>query len=212
MVGRFAAVSAQDKLKMLEEAVGFQSYREDVLDAKQRLDSVVSEEQSLAQILESTKETHDFWKREYDRFLHKKQLETKLEALRRELFWARIQKKREALEHLQARIDSKLRAIQSIENKIQELAEIKKRRQAKFDELNLGRVELEDKRAELVRETTTHEINLEWATNLLRDSPRIYRVQITAFMRHSANYAHFGAIPLRNRRRVLRKAKRKSFR
>jgi len=172
MVGRFAAVSAQDKLKMLEEAVGFQSYREEVLDAKQRLDSVVSEEQSLAQVLESTKETHDFWKREHERFLQKKQLETKLEGLKRELLWARIQKRREALEHLQARIDSKSRALQSVENRIQELAETKKRRQAKFDELNLGRVALEDKRVELVRETTTHEMNLEWATNLLRDLPQ----------------------------------------
>jgi chromosome segregation ATPase len=173
MVGRFAAVSAQDKLKMLEEAVGFQSYREEVLDAKQRLDSVVSEEQSLAQVLESTKETHDFWKREHERFLQKKQLETKLEGLKRELLWARIQKRREALEHLQARIDSKSRALQSVENRIQELAETKKRRQAKFDELNLGRVALGDKRVELVKETTTHEINLEWATNLLRDLPQM---------------------------------------
>jgi chromosome segregation ATPase len=169
MVGRFAAVSAQDKLKMLEEAVGFQSYREDVQDAKQRLESVASEEQSLAQVLESTKETHDYWKREYDRFLQKKKLETKLDALKRELLWARIQKRKEALSHLQARIDSKSRSLQSIENKIQELAEIKKKRQAKFDELNLGRIELEGKRIEAVREATTHEVNLEWATNLLRD-------------------------------------------
>src|SRR5208337_4960362 len=114
MVGRFAAVSAQEKLKMLEEAVGFQTYREEVLDARLRLDSVASEEQSLAQVLESTKETHDYWKREHDRFQQKKQ-------------------------------------------------------QAKFDELNLTRVELEDKRIELVKETTTHELNLEWSTSLLRN-------------------------------------------
>lgn len=171
MVGRFAAVSVQDKLKMLEEAVGFQSYREDVLDAKQRLESVASEEHSLAQVLESTKETHDFWKREYDRFLQKKQLETRLDVLKRELLWARIQKRKEALSHLQTRIDSKSRSQQSIENKIQELAEIKKKRQSKFDELNLGRIELEGKRIEAVKEVTTYEVNLEWATNLLRDFP-----------------------------------------
>jgi len=169
MVGRFAAVSAQDKLKMLEEAVGFQSYREDVLDARQRLESVASEEQSLAQVLESTKETHDYWKREYDRFLQKKQLELKLDTLRRELLWARIQKRKEALSHLQARIDSKSRSLQSVESKIQELAEMKKKRQAKFDELNLGRIELEGKRIEAVKEVTTNEVNLEWATTLLRD-------------------------------------------
>jgi chromosome segregation ATPase len=169
MVGRFAAVSPQDKLKMLEEAVGFQSYREDVLDARSRLDSVVSEEHSLAQVLESTKETHDYWKREYERFLQKRQLETKLETLKRELLWGRIQKRKEALARIEARIESKTKALQSVENKIQELAESKKKRQAKFDELNLGRVQLEDKRVELAKELTTHQLNLEWTTNLLHD-------------------------------------------
>jgi chromosome segregation protein len=167
MVGRFAAVSAQDKLRMLEEAVGFQSYREEVLDAKQRLDSVVSQEQSLAEVLESTKETHDFWKREYDRLLQKKQLEAKLETLKRELLWSRINKRKEALTHLQTRIEAKLRMLQSIESKIQESTEAKKKRQTKYDELNLTRVQLENQRVELVKESTKHELNLEWTTNLL---------------------------------------------
>lgn len=169
MVGRFAAVSAQDKLKMLEEAVGFQTYREEVLDARLRLDSVASEEQSLVQVLESTKETHDYWKREHERFQQKKQLEAKLDALKRELLWARIQKRKDSLAHLQTRIDSKTRLLQTIETKIQELAESKKKRQAKFNEINLSRIELEDKRVELVKETTTHELNLEWSTSLLRN-------------------------------------------
>jgi chromosome segregation ATPase len=169
MVGRFAAVSGQDKLKMLEEAVGFQSYREEVLDARKRLDSVVSEEHSLAQVLESTKETHDYWKREYERFVQKRQLETKLDALKRELLWSRIQKRKEALARIESRIESKTRALESIEVKIQELAETKKKRQAKYDEINLGRVELEDKRVELEKEITTHQLNAEWAANLLQN-------------------------------------------
>jgi chromosome segregation ATPase len=171
MVGRFAAVTPQDKLKMLEEAVGFQTYREEVLDARKRLESVMSEEQSLVQVLESTRETHDYWKREYDRYLQKRQLETKLDALKHELLWSRIQKKRDALAHIESRIESKTRALQSIENKIQELAESKKKRQAKYDELNLGRVQLEDQKVELVRQITTHELNIEWATNLLNQFP-----------------------------------------
>jgi len=167
MVGRFAAVTPQDKLKMLEEAVGFQSYREEVLDARKRLESVMSEEQSLVQVLESTRETHDFWKREYDRFLQKRQLESKLASLKQELLWSRIQKKRDALAHIEGRIESKTRALQSIEEKIQELAESKKKRQAKYDELNLGRIGLEDEKVELVKQITTQELNIEWATNLL---------------------------------------------
>ena len=169
MVGRFAAVSAQDKLNMLEEAVGFQSYREEVSDARNRLESVMSEEQSLAQVLESTKETHDYWKREYERYLQKRELQTKLESLRRELLWSKIQKRKEALNRFETRIESKTRALESIENKTQELADSKKKRQAKFDELNLGRIELEDQRVELVKEITTHEVNLEWATSLLQN-------------------------------------------
>lgn len=167
MVGRFAAVTPQDKLKMLEEAVGFQSYREEVLDARKRLESVMSEEQSLVQVLESTKETHDFWKREYDRYLQKRQLETKLEGLKVELLWSRIQKRRDALTHIETRIESKARALQSIEDKIQELADSKKKRQAKYDELNLGRIGLEDEKVELVKQITTQELNIEWATSLL---------------------------------------------
>ncbi len=167
MVGRFAAVTPQDKLKMLEEAVGFQSYREEVLDARKRLESVMSEEQSLVQVLESTKETHDFWKREYDRYLQKRQLETKLEGLKVELLWSRIQKKRDALTHIETRIESKARALQSIEDKIQELSDSKKKRQAKYDELNLGRIGLEDEKVELVKQITTQELNIEWATSLL---------------------------------------------
>jgi chromosome segregation protein len=169
MVGRFAAVSPQDKLKMLEEAVGFQSYREEVQDARKRLESVASEEQSLVQVLESTKETHDYWKREYDRFLQKQQLETKLNALKRELLWSRIQKKKDALAHIEIRIESKTRALQSIDNRIQELADSKKKRQAKYDELNLTRIQLEDQRVELAKQLTTHELNIEWSNNLLQN-------------------------------------------
>jgi chromosome segregation protein len=167
MVGRFAAVTPQDKLKMLEEAVGFQSYREEVLDARKRLESVMSEEQSLVQVLESTKETHDFWRREYDRYLQKRQLEAKLENLNHELLWSRIQKKRDALTHIEVRIESRARALRSIEDKLQELAESRKKRQAKYDELNLSRIGLQDEKVELVKHITTQELNIEWATNLL---------------------------------------------
>ncbi|HXZ90233.1 MAG TPA: AAA family ATPase [Candidatus Dormibacteraeota bacterium] len=174
MVGRFAAVTPQDKLKMLEEAVGFQSYREEVLDARKRLENVMSEEQSLVQVLESTKETHDFWKREYDRYLQKRQLEAKLESLKHELLWSRIQKKRDALAHIETRIESKARALQSIEDKIQELSESKKKRQAKYDELNLGRIGLEDEKVERVKQITTQELNIQWATNLLSQFQQLH--------------------------------------
>jgi chromosome segregation protein len=83
------------------------------------------------------------------------------------MLWSRIQKKRDALAHIETRIESKNRALQSIENRIQDLAESKKKRQAKYDELNLGRVELEDQKVDLVKQITTQELNIEWTTSLL---------------------------------------------
>ncbi|MEM3522404.1 MAG: AAA family ATPase, partial [Candidatus Bathyarchaeia archaeon] len=81
MVGKFSLTSPQEKLKMLENAVGFQSYREDVIDTKRRLEKMFTEEHSIFKMLNSTKETYEFWKKEYEKFLYKKELELKLNEL-----------------------------------------------------------------------------------------------------------------------------------
>ncbi len=162
MVGRFASIPPPDKLKMLEEAVGFQSYRANVLEAQGRLTKVAGEEESLAQVLESTKETHDYWRREHERFLLKTTLDAKLSDLKRELAWARIQKREEAFLRIQERIETRARMIENADQKLIEAGESLKRRQEKYDNHVKERFDLYDKYLKLVREEATSASTVEW--------------------------------------------------
>jgi chromosome segregation ATPase len=159
-----------DKLKMLEEAVGFQSYRSNVLEAQERLTKVAGEEESLAQVLESTKETHEYWRREHERFLIKKTLDRKLSELKREMAWARIQKREEALLRIQEKIESRARMIQNADQKLLEADESLKRRQEKYDKHLKDRFELYETYLELVRRDATEASTLQWVQRFTEET------------------------------------------
>ena len=131
MVGKFSLTSPQDKLKMLEEAVGFQSYREDVIDAKRRLEKMFSEGQSIVKTLDSTRETYEFWKKEYEKYLYKKELELKLDKLKKELLLTRIRKKEAKVEKVNEKIKEKERLIEELDEDLikfnQKLNKIRKK-------------------------------------------------------------------------------------
>lgn len=167
MVGKFASTSPQDKLKMLEEAVGFQSYRKDVLEADLKLKKAVGEEQSLAQILESTKETHEFWRREYEKFLRKRELENRLAQLRRELLWGRIQKRSLSVKKLEERIASRKRMIDAATTKLEETEETAKTHQSRYGEIREKIHELEERRLEAARAEASELANLAFANRIL---------------------------------------------
>jgi len=170
MVGKFGSISPIEKLQMLEEAVGFQSYRRDVIDAHQRLKKVVSEEESLASVLESTKETYEYWKREYEKYLRKRELESKLRELQRELLWAKIEKRENALLKLESKIESRKKAIESINSKLGKARESVDKRQAKFEDLKKKILHLDDVRLEVARNEICHKMNSTWAQQALEES------------------------------------------
>jgi chromosome segregation ATPase len=172
MVGRFASISASDKLKMLEEAVGFQSYRSDVLEAQERLTKVAGEEESLAQVLESTKETHEYWRREHERFLQKKALDNKLAELKREMAWARIQRREEALLRIQEKIESRARMIENADQKLVEADESLKRRQERYDRHLKDRFELYETYIELVRQEAAGSSTVEWVQRFTEEAQK----------------------------------------
>jgi chromosome segregation ATPase len=176
MVGRFASISPSDKLKMLEEAVGFQSYRSNVLEAQERLTKTAGEEESLAQVLESTKETHEYWRREHERFLQKKALDGKLAELRREMAWARILKREEALLRIQEKAESRARMIESADQKLLEADDFLKHRQEKYDKHLKERFELNDAYIELVRQEAAGSSSVEWIQRFTEESQkRLFR-------------------------------------
>lgn len=176
MVGKFASISPNDKLEMLEEAVGFQSYRSNVLEAQERLTRAAGEGESLAQVLESTKETHEYWRREHERFLQKKALDGRLAELKREMAWGRIQRREEALLRIQERVESRARMIESADQKLLEADESLKRRQERYDRHLKERFELHETYIELVRQEAAGSSSVEWVQRFTEESQkRLFR-------------------------------------
>jgi len=163
MVGRFASISSQEKLHMLEEAVGFESYRADVIDADTRLRKALSEEESLAAVLESTQETYQYWKKEYEKYQKKRELEEKLRRLQNELLWGRVERREVSLTKLDGKIESRKRAIELTEAKIGEAKEALGTKRRSLDSALSKRHHLEEKRVGLEREITRTETDLRWA-------------------------------------------------
>jgi len=132
MVHKFATVSGPDKLRMLEEAIGFQSYRKDAKEALDRLHRAGEEERALNAVLESTRETFDYWSREYDKYRHKQGLERRVQALDAELAWAKVQQRQAAVKKLEDRLDSLKTELAGLDERIdltgRELTEQEERR------------------------------------------------------------------------------------
>ena len=88
MIEELGAISTQQRLTMVEEAVGFREYRERIFQSESDLKSMVSEEGSLIQLIDNANQTIEYWKQIYDRYLEKKKLQEHRALLERELLWA----------------------------------------------------------------------------------------------------------------------------
>jgi len=100
MVNQFSVLSSQEKLKMVESAVGFESYRENVLKAQKKLSRILSQGDSVGKLLESAQQTLTYWREQYDRYQQKKQLIIKRRFLERELAWAEVLKQEKVVTKL----------------------------------------------------------------------------------------------------------------
>ncbi|MCJ7423009.1 AAA family ATPase [Candidatus Bathyarchaeota archaeon] len=101
MVEQFTILSVQEKLRMLEAAVGLEAYRENVLQAQKKLTRTLSQEESMSKLLESAEQTLKYWREQYDKFQEKKQLVTKRRFLERELAWAEVSRRETAFKELE---------------------------------------------------------------------------------------------------------------
>jgi chromosome segregation protein len=101
MPTQFAALPPREKLKILESAVGFESYRSDVVEAKTKLGGILSEESSLINLLDRARETLNYWREQNDRLQVKKQHQSRNVFLQKEIAWSRVI----ALEKEQSRVE-----------------------------------------------------------------------------------------------------------
>jgi len=118
MVEQFTVLSPQEKLKMVEAAVGLEPYRKNVLKAQKKLTRISSQESSIDKLLESAEQTLNYWREQYDRYQEKKQLQTKRRFLERELAWAEAARRDNTVEKLETATKKELDILNQIEDEV----------------------------------------------------------------------------------------------
>ena len=167
---QFIILSSQDKLKVVEAAVGLEPYRRNVLDAQKKLSRILSQEESVGKLLESAEQTLNYWREQYDRYQEKKQLIIKRRFLERELAWSEVSSKEEELSKLKSETKNRHHELEKIneeiddsEKELKELLDNKESHNGEWTKLFDERLQLEGERSkqELIislAEKTTNEL------------------------------------------------------
>ncbi len=90
MMEEFGITTSKQRLDMVEEAVGLGKYRLNILESKEKLSQVLSEEASISTLFENAEQTLSYWKQEYEKFQEKQNLLDQKKDLQRELLVAQI--------------------------------------------------------------------------------------------------------------------------
>jgi len=163
MVEQFTVLSAQEKLRMVEAAVGLEPYRRNVLKARRKLSHILSQEESVDKLLESAEQTLRYWREQYDRYQRKKQLRTKRRFLERELTWAEISKREKTASDLRERVQERQREIEYIKGEAETTNAQLSALQGRMEDLKAQWRKLLDERLNLERERAKHEVNVSLA-------------------------------------------------
>ncbi len=170
MTEQFTVLSPQDKLRIVEAAVGFESYRRNVMEAQRKLNRVLSEEESVGKLLESAEQTLSYWREQYDRYQQKKQLIMKRRFLERELAWAQVAKREKNVNDLKneiakerAEIERIIEETKIVENRLSEL-------QIALSQTKGSWGKLFEERLALERERARHESELSVSDQTLKET------------------------------------------
>jgi len=170
MTEQFIVLSPQDKLRMVEAAVGFESYRRNVLEAQRKLSRVLSEEESVGKLLESAEQTLSYWREQYDRYQQKKQLNMKRRFLERELAWAQVAKREKAVSDLKNEIQKERGEIERIQNETKTVENRLTGLQATLNQTKEEWDKLFEERLALERQRAKHESELTMSDQTLKET------------------------------------------
>jgi len=169
MVEQFTVLSAEEKLRIVEAAVGFESYRQNVLRAQRKLGRILSQEESVGRLLESAEQTLAYWREQYDRYQQKKQLRMKRRLLERELAWAEVAKRERTVSDLKRQMQNKTSEISRIEEEAKSI-------DGQLEEVQVGLKQSKDEQKELLeerlrleRKKARHDLGVSLATQALED-------------------------------------------
>jgi len=158
MVEQFVLLSPQEKLKLVESAVGLESYRRNVLDARNKLSHIISQEESLNKMLEAAEQTLNYWREQYERYQDKKQLILKRRFLERELAWAEVSRMEEETTKLRREAEAKRVELGKIEFLIKEYEDKVKSAESEITKLKEDWWKLIDERIALEREKAKYDL------------------------------------------------------
>jgi chromosome segregation protein len=170
MVEQFTVLSQQEKLRMVEAAVGLEPYRQNVLDAQKKLTRILSQEDSINKLLESAEQTLNYWREQYEKYQAKKQLQTKRRFLERELAWAEVTKREEMVKSLEAERRKELDALNQIEEETNIAKEHLQTRQNELEKLKDEWKTLFTERLSLEREKARNEATISFCEQLLKET------------------------------------------
>jgi chromosome segregation ATPase len=122
MIEELGAVSPQERLRMVEEAVGFAEYRQKILLAEQELSGLIGEESSLLQLIDNANQALEYWKQVYDRYQEKRKLIEHRDLLVKEQLWSTEAKLRKSLEGAEEKILAKTRALEDLKSQQAEVS------------------------------------------------------------------------------------------
>jgi structural maintenance of chromosomes protein 5 len=122
MIEELGAVTPQERLRMVEEAVGFSEYRQRIILAEQELSGLIGEESSLLQLIDNANQALEYWKQVYDRYQEKKGLMAHRDLLAKELMWSTEAKLRKGLQGAEEKIMAKTRALEDLKSQQSEVA------------------------------------------------------------------------------------------
>ena len=170
MVEQFTVLSTQEKLRMVEAAVGLEAYRENVLQAQRKLMRTLSQEESLGKLLESAEQTLNYWREQYDRFQEKKQLLTKKRFLERELAWAEVARREETANSLETARKKEQDTLIQIETENKSAQDTLQTHQNEAGRLRSEWKTLLDERLSLEREKASNESTVTLCEQLLQET------------------------------------------
>ena len=122
MIEELGAVTPQERLKMVEEAVGFSEYRQRIILAEQELSGLIGEESSLLQLIDNANQALEYWKQVYDRYQEKRKLIEHRDLLSKELLWSTEAKLSKSLQGAEEKIMAKNRALEDLKSQQTEVS------------------------------------------------------------------------------------------
>ncbi len=170
MVEQFTVLHPQEKLRMVESAVGLESYRTNVLKAQKKLTRVSSQESSISKLLQSAEQTLNYWREQYDRYQEKKQLLTKRRFLERESDWAEVARRENMVRKLESNTKKEQDVLNQVINETNETTGNIQIQQNQLEKLKDEWKNLFDSRLSLEREKAKGDSIISLCGQLLRET------------------------------------------